>query len=92
MYPYVYYTNKLSYKYYTCDCAECEDVRVEYSKWTDGGALVVEAMSLVGIVATLFTIVVFVLHNNTYYIIPEFSVPIKCQFLRQCRLLFISYD
>ncbi|KRY55768.1 Metabotropic glutamate receptor 5 [Trichinella britovi] len=43
----------------------CYKLEVEYMRWSDAEAVVCVVFACVGIIATLFTIVIFILHNST---------------------------
>lgn len=61
---------------FTCqDCAKgyrpsanltgCLQIPVKYIQWSETPSLVAISISLIGLVATIFTMVVFIKHNNT---------------------------
>ncbi|XP_003372181.1 nine Cysteines Domain of family 3 GPCR [Trichinella spiralis] len=43
----------------------CYKLEVEYMRWSDAEAVVCVVFACVGIIATLFTIIIFILHNST---------------------------
>lgn len=46
-------------------CLGCKPIPVEFIHWTDKSSLVAITISLIGFVMTIFTMVVFIKHNNT---------------------------
>ena len=45
--------------------AECEEIAAEFNKWSDGASIAAVTLSLLGLLATLATAIVFAWHNNT---------------------------
>lgn len=45
--------------------SDCDQIPVDYIQWTDTTAIVAVSIAVLGIIATFFTMVVFIRHNNT---------------------------
>ncbi|GIY57906.1 metabotropic glutamate receptor 1 [Caerostris darwini] len=44
---------------------DCDRIPVDYIQWSDSTAIVSVTIAVLGMIATFFTMVVFILHNNT---------------------------